>query len=185
MRAIVKTIIDSALSEFEEEIANAIKTIRDTFYFDFGDNDPSFTTKLNTDWSKFINGELPPTNRPLRELYELYGKYENFPLQKANYTFNQKDIWKEIIYNSNLKISSVIQLTRFTYEIPLKIVNELISNQIQEEYEIYFDRANEELGNVENSRKILDDFYNSLEQKEDEYLKSSLTNLVKNIKTFL
>ena len=98
------TPIDSALSEFKEEIANAIKTIRDTFYFDFDDNDPFFTTKLNTDWSKFINGELPPTNKPLRELYELYGKYENFPLQKANYTFNQKDIWNEIIKNSNLKI---------------------------------------------------------------------------------
>ena len=63
MRAIVKTIIDSALSEFEEEIANGIKTIRDTFYWDFGDNNPSFTTKLNTDWSKFINGKLPQTNR--------------------------------------------------------------------------------------------------------------------------
>ena len=185
MRNIVKTIIDSALSEFKEEIANAIKTIRDTFYFDFGDNDPSFTTKLNTDWSKFINGELPPTNKPLRELYELYGKYENFPLQKANYTFNQKDIWNEIIENSNLISSSVSQLTGFTYETPLKIVNGLISKQIQEDYEIYLERANEELGNVENSRKILDGFYNSLEQKEDEYLKSSLTNLVKNIKTFL
>ena len=183
MRAIVKTIIDSALSEFEEEIANAIKTIRDTFYFNFGDNDPSFTTKLNTDWSKFINGKLPPTNRPLRELYELYGKYSNFPQEKANYTFNQKDIWNEIIENSNLKISGV--LTGFTYDIPLKIVNELISNQIQEEYETYLDRANEELGNLENSEKILNNFYNSLEQKEDEYLKSSLTNLVKNIKTFL
>ena len=171
MRTIVKTIIDSALSEFEEEIANAIKTIRDTFYFDFGDNDPSFTTKLNTDWSKFINGELPPTNKPLNSL------------QKVNYTFNQKDIWNEIIENSNLKISGV--LSGFTYDIPLKIVNELISNQIQEEYEIYLVRAIEELGNLENSEKILNNFYNSLEQKEDEYLKSSLTNLVKNIKTFL
>mgnify|MGYP001159950393 FL=1 len=183
MRAIVKTIIDSALSEFEEEIANAIKTIRQIFYFDFGDNDPSFTTKLNSDWSKLINGKLAPTKRPLRELYEFYGKYENIPQEKATYTFNQKDIWNEIIENSNLNISGF--LTGFTYDIPLKIVNELISNQIQEEYEIYLDRANEELGNVENSRKILDDFYNSLEQKEDEYLKSSLTNLVKNIKTFL
>ena len=171
MRAIVKTIIDSALSEFEEEIANAIKEIRGNFYWYFGDNDPSFTTKLNTDWSKFKNGKLPPPNKPLNAL------------QKANYTFNQKDIWNEIIENSNLKISGV--LTGFTYDIPLKIVNELISNQIQEEYEIYLDRANEELGNLENSEKILNNFYNSLEQKEDEYLKSSLTNLVKNIKTFL
>ena len=183
MRAIVKTIIDSALSEFEEEIANAIKEIRGNFYWYFGDNDPSFTTKLNTDWSKFKNGKLPPTKRPLRELYELYEKYENFPEEKANYTFNQKDIWNEIIENSNLKISGV--LTGFAYDIPLKIVNELISNQIQEEYEIYLDRANEELGNLENSEKILNNFYNSIEQKEDEYLKSSLTNLVKNIKTFL
>ena len=171
MRGIVKIIINNAISEFEEEIANAIKTIRDTFYFDFGDNDPSFTTKLNTDWSKFINGELPPPNKPLNSL------------QKVNYTFNQKDIWNEIIENSNLKISGV--LSGFTYDIPLKIVNELISNQIQEEYEIYLVRAIEELGNLENSEKILNNFYNSLEQKEDEYLKSSLTNLVKNIKTFL
>ena len=171
MRAIVKTIIDSALSEFEEEIANAIKEIRGNFYWYFGDNDPSFTTKLNTDWSKFKNGKLPPPNKPLNSL------------QKANYTFNQKDIWNEIIETSNLKISGL--LTGFTYDIPLKIVNELISNQIQEEYEIYLDRANEELGNLENSEKILNNFYNSLEQKEDEYLKSSLTNLVKNIKTFL
>ena len=94
MRNIVKTIIDSALSEFKEEIANAIKTIRDTFYFDFGDNDPFFTTKLNTDWSKFINGELPPTNKPLRELYELYGKYE---IGLTRYLFNSPDRISSII----------------------------------------------------------------------------------------
>tara|TARA_B100000035_G_scaffold157886_1_gene134592 strand:+ start:502 stop:1050 length:549 start_codon:yes stop_codon:yes gene_type:complete len=182
MRAIVKTIIDSALSEFEEEIVNAIKTIRDTFYFDFGDTDPSFTTKLNTDWSNFINGELHPTVEKSQKSGKTY--YSN-PDNNHSYTFNQQDIWNEIIENSNLNISSISQLTGFIYETPLKIVNGLISKQIQEEYEIYLDIANEELGNLENSRKILDGFYDSLEQKEDEYLKSSLTNLVKNIKTFL